>query len=204
MDLMRRFDVLESDRHLKAVAVKMGAARCGWSMGEEIRDRLMRLRARGVRIVAYMEDVTPLNYYLATACDVIAMQPQGHFAVNGFSAEVMFYRGLFDKLGVEPQFLRHGKYKSFEEPYTRTGMSDPMRSDLQAFIGSLVGQFPGRSRAGPEPAQGFAAEGVGVSRDRVGACRAFASHRYLDLCGPVGRTRGRQGAQPGKSMLCKP
>lgn len=141
VDLMRRFDVLESDRHLKAMAVKMGSARCGWSMGEEIRDRLMRLRARGVRIVAYMEDVTPLNYYLATACDVIAMQPQGHFAVNGFAAEVMFYRGLFDKLGVEPQFLRHGKYKSFEEPYTRTGMSDPMRSDLQAFIGSLWDNF---------------------------------------------------------------
>lgn len=141
VDLMSRFDALDADPGLKAVAVRLGHARCGWSMGEEIRGRLFRLRARGVRVVAYMQEVSPLNYYLATACGAIAMQPQGHFAIKGFAAEVMFYRGLFDKLGVEPQFLRHGKFKSFEEPYTRTGMSEAMRSDLQAYISSLWEHF---------------------------------------------------------------
>jgi protease-4 len=141
VDLMRRFDVLDADLGLKAVAIRLGKARCGWSMGEEIRGRLFRLRARGVRVVAYMQEVSPLNYYLATACGAIAMQPQGHFAVNGFAAEVMFYRGLFDKLGVEPQFLRHGKFKSFEEPYTQKGMSEAMRADLQGYIASLWDHF---------------------------------------------------------------
>jgi protease-4 len=170
VDLMRRFDVLDADPGLKAVAVRLGNAHCGWSMGEEIRARLFRLRARGVRVVAYMQEVSPLNYYLATACGAIAMQPQGHFAVNGFAAEVMFYRGLFDKLGVEPQFLRHGKFKSFEEPYTRKGMSEPMRADLQGYISSLWDHFldeSARARGLPKDSLRAALESPEIGLDHA-------------------------------------
>ncbi|HLP40291.1 MAG TPA: S49 family peptidase, partial [Fibrobacteria bacterium] len=141
LDLLRRFDVLEADPSVRAVALKLGRARAGWGIGEEIRGRILRLRARGKRVVAYMEQATPLNYYLASAADVVAVQPGGHFAVTGFSSEMMFYRGLFDKVGVEPQFLRHGKYKSFEEPYTRKDMSPEARADLESFQGSLWGHY---------------------------------------------------------------
>lgn len=141
MDVLERFDVIEANPRIKSVLLKVGSARCGWSMGEEIRLRILRLRDRGIRVTAYMEQVTPLNYFIATAADRIAMQPQGYFSVNGFAAEVMFYRGLFDKLGVLPQFLRHGKFKSFEEPYTRTGMSEPMRADLEGYLDALWEHF---------------------------------------------------------------
>jgi protease IV len=143
MDLGKRFDVIEANPRIKSVLLQLGSARCGWAMGEEIRDRILRLRGRGVRVVAYLDQVTPLNYFLASAADVVAMQPQGHFAVTGFAAEVTFYRGLFDKLGVEPQFLRHGKFKSFEEPYTRKAMSDPMRADLSGFLDAMWEHFLG-------------------------------------------------------------
>jgi protease IV len=137
LELMERIDVIEANPRIKAVLLKLGNARCGWAMGEEIRDRILRLRGRGIRVVAYMEQVSPLNYFLASAAEVVAVQPQGYFAINGFAAEVMFYRGLFDKLGVEPQFLRHGEFKSFEEPYTRTKMSEAMRKDLSGFLDGL-------------------------------------------------------------------
>ena len=143
MELGKRFDVIEANPRIKSVLIQLGKARCGWAMGEEIRDRILRLRGRGVRVVAYLDQVTSLNYFLASAADVIAMQPQGHFAVTGFAAEVTFYRGLFDKLGVEPQFLRHGKFKSFEEPYTRKEMSVPMRTELAGFMGAMWDHFLG-------------------------------------------------------------
>ncbi|MEO7424802.1 MAG: signal peptide peptidase SppA [Fibrobacteria bacterium] len=136
-DLLKRLDAIEANPYVKSVLVRLGGARCGWAMGEEIHDRLARLRTRGIRVVAYLDQVTPLNYFLASAANVVAMQPQGFFAVNGFAAEVTFYRGLFDKLGVEPQFLRHGKFKSFEEPYTRKEMSPPMRADLEGYLDAL-------------------------------------------------------------------
>jgi protease IV len=141
LELQARFDVIEANPRIKSVLVKLGNARCGWAMAEEIRDRILRLRGRGIRVVAYLEQVTPLNYFLASSATVVAMQPQGYFAVTGFAAEVTFYRGLFDKLGVEPQFLRHGKFKSFEEPYTRTKMSEPMRADLTGFLGAMWEHF---------------------------------------------------------------
>ncbi|MEO6097681.1 MAG: signal peptide peptidase SppA, partial [Fibrobacteria bacterium] len=141
LDLQARFDVVEANPHIKSALIRLGNARCGWALGEEIRNRILRLRGRGIRVVAYLEQVTPLNYFLASAADVVAMQPQGYFAVSGFAAEVTFYRGLFDKLGVEPQFLRHGKFKSFEEPYTRTRMSEPMRADLSGFLGAMWEHF---------------------------------------------------------------
>lgn len=141
LDLLKRLDALEADPAVKAVSVRLGHAKCGWGMGEEIRDRLLRLRAGGRRVVAYLDKVTPLNYYIASAADVVAAQPAGYFAVTGFAAEVTFYRGLFDKLGVEPQFLRHGKYKSFEEPYTRTSMSPEARADLSGYLASLWDRY---------------------------------------------------------------
>lgn len=141
LDLTRRMDGIEANPRIRSVIVKLGRARAGWGMGEEIRERLLGFRARGKRVVAYMEQATPLNYYLASAADVVAMQPGGHFAVTGFASEVMFYRGFFDKVGVEPQFLRHGKYKAFEEPYTRKNLSLEARTNLEAYLGSVWSHY---------------------------------------------------------------
>lgn len=136
LQLSRRFDQIEADERIRAVVIRLGKARAGWGMGEEVRARILALRAKGRRVVAYLEQASPLNYYLATAADVVAMQPGGHFAVNGFSSEVMFFRGFFDKVGVQPQFLRHGRYKSFEEPYTRKDLSPESRANLERYLGS--------------------------------------------------------------------
>jgi protease-4 len=137
LELSRRLDVIEADPAIKAVIVRLGGARSGWGLAEEIRNRLLGIRAKGKRVVAYLDQATPLNYYLASAADVVAMQPGGHFQVSGFSSEAMFYRGFFDKIGVLPQFLRHGRYKSFEEPYTRTGFSPEARANLESYLGSM-------------------------------------------------------------------
>lgn len=141
LELRRRMDLIEADPKARAVVVRLGRARMGWGMGEEVRERLAAWRAGGRRIVAYMEQVSPLNYYLASVADVVAVQPGGHFAVNGFASEVMFYRGFFDKVGVQPQFLRHGRYKSFEEPYTRKKMSPEARANLQTYLNSLWSHY---------------------------------------------------------------
>ena len=137
VELQDRFDVLEANPHVKSVLIKLGKAHCGWAMGEEIRGRILSLRSHGKHVVAYMEQVSPLNYFLASAADVVALQPEGYFAVTGFAAEVTFYRGFFDKIGVEPQFLRHGKFKSYEEPYMLTAFSEPARANLSGYLGSL-------------------------------------------------------------------
>lgn len=204
VDLGRRFDALEARPGLKALVVKLGEARCGWAMGEEIRGRLFRLRAKGVRVVAYLEQVTTLNYYLATAADVIAMQPQGHFAVTGMSAEVLFYRGLFDKIGVEPQFLRHGKFKSFEEPYTRSSMSDAMRADMDSFLRSLWGNFlseAARARGLPVDTLRAALESGEISLEHARRKRLIDTLAYADQ---LAELAGGKGASLDKDWAAVP
>lgn len=193
VDLGRRFEALQARPGLKALVIKLGRARCGWAMGEEIRGRIFRLRAKGVHVVAYLEQVSTLNYYLATAADVIALQPQGHFAVNGLSAEVLFYRGLFDKLGVEPQFLRHGKFKSFEEPYTRTGMSDAMRVDLDAFLKSLWENFlaeTSRARGIPKDSLRAALESGEISLEHARSRKLIDTLIYGDQLAELAGGKG--------------
>lgn len=141
LELRRRMDLIEADPRVKAVVVRLGKARTGWGMGEEIRDRLAAWRAGGRRIVAYMEQATPLNYYLGSVADVVALQPGGHFTVNGFASEVTFFKGFFEKVGVQPQFLRHGRYKSFEEPYTRKDLSPEARANLQTYLSALWNHY---------------------------------------------------------------
>ena len=84
LDLMDRFDVIEANPRIKSALVRLGNARCGWAMGEEIRDRILRLRGRGIRVVAYMEQVTPLNYFLASLRQRGGHPAPGLFRDNGF------------------------------------------------------------------------------------------------------------------------
>jgi protease-4 len=153
-----------------------------------------------------MEQVTALDYFLATACDVIAMQPEGHFAVNGFAAEVLFYRGLFDKLGVEPQFLRHGKYKSFEEPYTRTGMSDPMRADLEGFLGSLWENFlaeAARARGLPADSLRRALEAPEIGLAHAVRARLIDTLIYADQLAGLAGGKGARLASDGAGRVAR-
>ncbi len=137
LDLLRRFDALDKNPRVHTVLLKLGKAKCGFGSGEEIYQRIIRLRSEGKHVVAYLEEVSPLNYYLATAAERIALQPAGYFNILGFSSEMRFYRGLFDKAGIEPQFIRHGRYKSFEEPFTRKNLSEEARANLSSLMGSL-------------------------------------------------------------------
>ncbi len=133
--LLQRLDFLENDPTAKVVVLRLGNLRADFATAEELHDRILRLRARGKRVFAYLEpEITPMNYLVASAADRVAAQPQGYFAVPGFAAEVTFYKGLLDKIGIEAQFLRHGKAKSFVEPFTRTGFTPASRENLRQLL----------------------------------------------------------------------
>ncbi len=135
--LSRRFDFLEQDAMADVIVLRLGRMRATFATAEEIHDRILPLHSLGKHVFAYLDaDVSPMNYLVASAADRIAVHPQGHFAVRGFSAEITFYKGLLDKIGVEAQFLRHGKSKSFAEPFTRTDLSPEARANLSELMES--------------------------------------------------------------------
>jgi protease-4 len=130
------------DDRIEKVLVKPGALAVGFAKVQELRDILTRFSTDSAKpVVCWMEMAGNKEYLLATACDEIWMAPEGFFLVNGLNLEVTFFKGTLDKIGVEAEFARAGKYKSAIEPLTSTGMSPAFREMLESLADSLYDDF---------------------------------------------------------------
>ncbi len=109
----------------------------GFASIEEIRNALLRFRESGKPMIAYSEVFSQKSFYLASVADKIYLNPQGVFDFRGISAQLFFLKGTLSKLEIEPQIIRHGKYKSAVEPLTLDRMSDENREQYTAFIKSV-------------------------------------------------------------------
>jgi protease-4 len=116
------------DRRLRGVALKIGRFQSGWAKVEELRDAITELRQQGKFAVAFSEGMDERGYYLALACDEIYMPPEAIFELNGLVSDVFHYPGLLEKLGIELQYFRYGKYKSQSgETLGRRALSEPVK-----------------------------------------------------------------------------
>ena len=103
----------------------------------EIDRMVMRLKARGSKVVAYMDDIRLSVLLAASSADLVVAEPSAHFAWRGIGGSSLYYKGLLDKLGVKVEFLRHGAYKSAAEPYTADSMSVEARENREALYKDL-------------------------------------------------------------------
>lgn len=129
------------DKHIKGVLLIIDSLQIRQGKVEEIRDALIDFKTSGKPVYAYMERGDDLEYYLATVADKIYVSPAGDLSVKGLAASAMYYRGLFNKLKIEPNIERHGKYKSFGDRYTRENMSEAEREELEALLDDLYQNY---------------------------------------------------------------
>lgn len=133
-------DALKSattDDRVKAVWLRPQGTIAGWPTLVEIRKSLLDFKASGKPLIASASgDFTmrESDYFLASAADSIYASPRAFFEFNGFYLGVSFYKGLLDKLNIEPTVLRVGAYKGGIEPYTRENLSDENHAQLTAIL----------------------------------------------------------------------
>lgn len=110
-----------------------------WASLEELRGAIGEFRQSGKPVVSYATGYSQSGYYLCTAADRVCLHPSGMIDFRGMGAEVMYYKELFEKLGVEMQLIRPEScaYKSAGEVYTLSHMSAANREQLRAYIGSI-------------------------------------------------------------------
>ena len=127
------------DENIKGIFVKDGGANVSWASMEELRDALCEFRQSGKPVVSYATDYSQSGYYLATASDLVSLHPSGMIDFRGIGAEVMYYKDLLDKLGVEMQLIRPEScaYKSAGEVYTLSHMSPANREQIRAYVASI-------------------------------------------------------------------
>jgi protease-4 len=132
-----------SDDRIEAVWLRMKGTSAQWGTLEEVRQAVEQVRASGKPVIASSEDfgLGEKDYFVASAADSVYVGPQSSFEYNGFATILAFFENAFDKLGVEPQVIRAGKYKSAAETFVRSDLSEPNRQQLQALLTTVNDQF---------------------------------------------------------------
>lgn len=127
-----------SDEKIKGILIENGILPSGWATSEEIRQALEKFRSGGKFVIAYSDYVlTQEGYYLSTAADKIFINPSSTLDFKGLSGEVMFYKDALQKLGVEVQVTRHGKFKGAVEPFILNELSKENEEQIRTYVGSI-------------------------------------------------------------------
>jgi protease IV len=142
-DLLMELRKAKVDKRIGAILLEIESTQAGWAKADEIRDAIADFKGSGKPIYAYMEYGSNKEYYIATACDRIYVAPIGDLFINGLAAEVSFYRGTLDKLGIYPEFYQIGKYKNAPDQYTRKEMSEGHREVINAILDDIFNRFVG-------------------------------------------------------------
>ena len=125
------------DDNIIAIYINSPVVNAGLSQTEEIRNKLLEFKKTGKPIVAYSEVYSIKNYFLSSVADKIYMNPVGGIDHKGLSATVMFFKGLLEKLNIDLQIFRLGKFKSAIEPFTLDKMSNENREQLKLMLNSI-------------------------------------------------------------------
>ncbi len=136
-DILKNIDKASKDDNIKGIYLNVSFIPAGLAALEEIREALLEFKGSGKWIIAYSDSYTQMAYYLATVADQIYLHPEGYFEFRGMQVESFFMKGTMEKIGVEPQAIRHGKYKSAIEMFTRENYSEANKEQLGDLITSI-------------------------------------------------------------------
>lgn len=139
--LVMQFKKAKVDKRIKAILLDVDMSGVGWGKAEEIRDAIKDFRTSGKPVYAFIELGLNKEFYIATACDKIFVPPPGELFINGLAADVMFFRGSLDKLGIYPDIYQIGKYKSAGDIFTQKQMTDAHREYVNSLLDDLFNRY---------------------------------------------------------------
>ncbi len=144
-DILADLEKAKTDDRIKGVFLDLGfMVNARMATVKEIRDKLIEFKKEsGKPVIAYAELYTQGTYYLASAADQVYLVPEGDLDFRGLQVEMMFLKGLFEKLGVDIQFIRgsNNQFKSYGETFTQDHMSDKNREQMTELICGLWDQY---------------------------------------------------------------
>ncbi|MDE6287970.1 MAG: S49 family peptidase, partial [Muribaculaceae bacterium] len=137
VDIVNSINLAANDSHIKGIYINGGMGAAGAASREEILKALRDFKKSGKWILSYADTYTQGDLLLAATADSVFLNPMGGVAVHGVAANVPFYTGLLDKIGVKMQIVRVGTFKSAVEPFFAKEMSPASRLQLQQTADTL-------------------------------------------------------------------
>ncbi|NOR87150.1 MAG: signal peptide peptidase SppA [Bacteroidales bacterium] len=136
-DILKSIEKAASDPNIDGIYLNAASVAGGVAQIEEIRNALLKFKESEKFILAYSEGYDQKGYYLASVADEVYVHPEGMILFKGLAAEMMFFKGTLEKLDIEMQVIRHGKFKAAVEPFMLDKMSDANREQTTALITSV-------------------------------------------------------------------
>ena len=139
-EIKQSLDEAVNDSRIKGIYLKVSAFGGGMASAEEVRNMLLYFKEKSDKpVYAYGDDFDQKAYYVATVADKIVIHPMGSVDFRGLGGEMIFYKNLLEKIGVEVQVIRgpDNKFKAAVEPYMLEKMSDENREQQLVYMTSL-------------------------------------------------------------------
>ena len=130
-----------ADARIKAVVLQPEGLSAGWAKLEELRLDIDKFKRSGKPVFAYLRQPGTREYYVASGADRVYLGPSEPVMVKGLRAEMMYFKGTLDKLGVSMEIEHAGKYKDFGDMFTRSDMSPETREVMTSVVDDLYGNL---------------------------------------------------------------
>jgi len=134
---LKAIEYAKDDPQIEGILIRSSGLAMSRTEAQEIRDALKDFRSCGKFIYAYAENFGQFSYYVASVADSVFMHPMGTLEWQGMSAQNFYLKDALAKWGIEPQIIRHGKYKSAVEPFMENQMSEANRIQTMTYLGSI-------------------------------------------------------------------
>jgi len=156
LDLLQVLEHAASDPRVEGVLICFEGVRRGFARILSLRRALGQVRAAGKPVVVYGETLSSEDMLLASVANRLWLPESGSVFLLGLRFESYFVKDLLGSLGVVPDVVRVGGFKSAAEVFTREAMSPEHREQLEALIDDFYATLVGGI-----------AEGRGLDADRV-------------------------------------
>ncbi len=135
--ILKSIEHAKKNKNIKGIFLEVNTINSGLATINEIRETLLDFKSSGKFIVSYSEWHDQSAYYLASVADTVYLNPMGNISLKGLSANITFFKRSLEKIGIEPQIIRHGKFKSAIEPFVNEKMSEENRLQTTTYLNSI-------------------------------------------------------------------
>ena len=136
-DILNNISKAKDDENIRGIYLQLSGLQTGIATVEEIRNALIDFKKSGKFILAFSDTYTQGSFYLASVADRLYLTPGGSVNFIGLSADLVFFKKTLEKLEIEPEIIRHGKFKSAVEPFMYDKMSPENREQIRHYVGSI-------------------------------------------------------------------
>ncbi|PIO48947.1 MAG: hypothetical protein CMR00_02385 [[Chlorobium] sp. 445] len=134
---LRTLNRAKDDNRIQLIVLEISALSAPFSKLAELRDAITAVRQSGKEVWAYLSGGSDKDYYLASACSKIYLEPYSVYFIDGLSFESLYFKTALEKIGVEVEAIRRGKYKSAVEPFISDSQSDADREQDEALLNAF-------------------------------------------------------------------